>query len=162
MSSSIWRRKIWGRLPCEKIEVVFHSKEYLGRLTLKEEKLRSSSICQNIEVVFHLKKIEVVFHLIKIRSSSIFKKNEVVFHISTSWVGIRLHTKDQLSRLPGSGLKLITSVWWWCGVFLPIIMPHQPSCFGLGCWLGCGQKLSPELFLFASSGAKLNENSYHI
>ena len=29
----------------------------------------------------------------------------IVFHISSTWVIIRLHTKIQLPRLPGSGLK---------------------------------------------------------
>ena len=29
-------------------------------------------------------------------------------------------------------------MWWCCGGFLPIIIPHQQSCFVLGCWLGCG------------------------
>jgi hypothetical protein len=32
-----------------------------------------------------------------------FKK--IFFHISSCWVRIRLHAKNQLSRLPGSGLK---------------------------------------------------------
>ena len=71
---------------------------------------RSSSIFKNIEVVFLL---------IFFRSSSIFINIEVVFHISSSWVRIRLHTKNQLPRLPGSGLKCnhicgVVLVWW-CG-----------------------------------------------
>ena len=51
-------------------------------------KLRSSSIWKTL------------------RSSSIFKNIEVVFHNSSSWVKIRLHTKNQLSGLPGSALKV--------------------------------------------------------
>ena len=54
-----------GHIPFkEKNEVVFHSKEYLGRLPF-EKKLRSSSISQKIEVIFDLKKIKVIFHLKK-------------------------------------------------------------------------------------------------
>ena len=76
------------------------------------------------------------------RSSSIFKKIEVVFHISSSWVRIRLHTKNQLPRLSRSGLKFNHSgvvwwggvVWWW--FFVSIIIPHQPSCFVLFCVVG--------------------------
>ena len=34
-------------------------------------------------------------------------------HISSSWVKIRLHTENQLPRLPGSTLKVV--VWWWVG-----------------------------------------------
>ena len=70
-------------------------------------------------------------------SSSIYKKNEfvfhfqnieVIFHISSSWIKIRLHTKNQLPRLPITKLrssswvawKCLKSfcgvvVWWWCG-----------------------------------------------
>ena len=32
-------------------------------------------------------------------------------HISTSWVKIRLHTKNQLPRLPGSALKVPGGGW---------------------------------------------------
>ena len=34
-------------------------------------------------------------------------------HISSSWVKIRLHTENQLPRLPGSALKVPG---WWGGV----------------------------------------------
>ena len=43
------------------------------------------------------------------RSCSIFEKMKVVFHISSCWVIIRLHTKNQLPRLPGTALNVITS-----------------------------------------------------
>ena len=66
---------------------------------------------------------------------------------SSSFFRISLHTKNQLSRLPGSGLNVmipgggvvVVVWWWWCGgvvVFLPIIIPHQPSCFVLFCVVG--------------------------
>ena len=42
--------------------------------------------------------------IIFFRSSSIFKNIEVIFHISSSWVGIKLHTKNQVPRLHGSCL----------------------------------------------------------
>jgi hypothetical protein len=51
---------------------------------------------------------------------------------------MRLH-KNQLPRLPGSGLKCnqIVVVVVWCGlVFLPIIIPLQPNCFVLFCVVG--------------------------
>jgi hypothetical protein len=81
--------------------------------------LRSSSIFQKNEVVFHLKNIEVVFL------------------VSSSLVRIRLHTKNQLPRLPGSCLKC-NHIVVWCGVvFLPIIIPLQPNCFVLFCVVGC-------------------------
>jgi hypothetical protein len=79
--------------------------------------------------------------------------NWVYFHISSSSVRIRLHIKNQVSRLHESGLKCnhirgLAVWWWWCGVvvFLPIKIPHQPSCFVLFglvwcCWLGCGNCL---------------------
>ena len=41
------------------------------------------------------------------RSSSIFEKIEVVFHISSSWVKIWLHTKNQLPRLHRTALIVI-------------------------------------------------------
>jgi hypothetical protein len=41
----------------------------------------------------------------KLRLSSIIQNIEVIFHISSSWVKIRLHTKYQLPRLPGSDFK---------------------------------------------------------
>jgi hypothetical protein len=44
--------------------------------------------------------------------SSIFKNIEVVFHISSGWVKIRLHTKNQLPMLPGTALIVMTP---WCG-----------------------------------------------
>ena len=49
----------------------------------------------------------------------ILKYIEVVFHISSSWVRMRLHTKNQLSVLPDIGLKCnpsgVVAVvgWWW-------------------------------------------------
>jgi hypothetical protein len=36
------------------------------------------------------------------------KTVEVVFHISSSWVKIRLHTKNQLPKLPGTALNVMT------------------------------------------------------
>ena len=62
---------------------------------------------------------------LKLRSSSIFF--EVVFHFSfcfevvliflggrlSSWVEIKLHTKNRLARLPQSGLQVPGWWWWW-------------------------------------------------
>jgi hypothetical protein len=88
-------------------------------------------------VALFCKKIEVVF---------LFKKIEGVFHISSSWVKIRMHTKNQLHRLPGNTLNVmgpgvVVWWWWWSGgvvvwFILPIIIPHQPSCFVLFCVVG--------------------------
>ena len=68
------------------------------------------------------KKKKVFFHLQKMRSSSIFKKNEVdevFFHISSSLVKIKLHTKNQVSWLPGSAVNvIILGVVWRCSGFL--------------------------------------------
>ena len=64
------------------------------------------------------------------RSSSIFRKNEVVFVISSSLVKIKLHTENQLPRLPGSALKVPV------GGFLPIIKSSTNSCWG---WVGLWQ-----------------------
>ena len=50
-----------------------------------------------------------------LRSSSIVKNIEVVFYIYFSGVRIRLHTKTQLPRLPGSGSKYNHSGLVWCG-----------------------------------------------
>ena len=114
-------------------EVVFHLKN----------KLRSSSYNKIIEIIFHFQNI-IVFtfncfgciifyerrlHLKKncgrlpfskkLRSSSFFKNIEVVFHISSSLVIIRLPTKNQPPRLPGTALIVISPsvVWLWCGFF---------------------------------------------
>ena len=70
------------------------------------------------------------------------KEIDVVLHISYSWVKIRLQTKNQLPRLPGTGLIVITSVvWWWCHVCFFTNYNTTPtkvvlSCFGLlvGFW----------------------------
>ena len=71
-------------------------------------KLRLSPIHKNNEVVFNNNK-RVVFHLQKKLGRLLFtqqigclpfdKKIEVVFHISSGWVKIRLHAKNQLPRL---------------------------------------------------------------
>ena len=55
----------------------------------------------------------------------------------SSWVKIRLHTENQLPRLPGSALKV--PVWWWVvgGGFLPILKSHSNSSWG---WVGLWQK----------------------
>ena len=37
----------------------------------------------------------------------------ILLHISSSWVKIRLYTKNQLPRLPGSALKVSVVVGWW-------------------------------------------------
>ena len=91
----------------------------------------------NISSLGCLVKNEVVFHLKKLRSSSIFKNIEVAFHISSSWVKIRLHTKNQLPRLSGSAV-----VWCgWGGVGGPtnyLVYPNLSwSWFRLRFWLGC-------------------------
>ena len=53
----------------------------------------------------------------KLSLSSIFEKIEVVFHISSSWVKIKLHTKNQLPGLPRTALIVmgpgVVVVWWW-------------------------------------------------
>jgi hypothetical protein len=48
-----------------------------------------------------------------------------------------MNTGNQLHRLPGTALNVmgpgvvvvVVVVWWW--FILPIIIPHQPSCFVL-------------------------------
>ena len=88
------------------------------------------------------------------RSSYSFKHIPVVFNISSRWVRKRLLTNNQLPRFPESGLKCnhircgggVVVVVRRCGdggvvVLLPIIIPHQPSCFVSGCWLGCDNTL---------------------
>jgi hypothetical protein len=84
-----------------------------------QKKLRLSSIYPKNKVVFHLRKIEVVFH------------------ISSGCVKIRLHTKNQLPRLPRIALIVISPGVVWCGVVVfstdnnttPTIVVL--SCFGL-------------------------------
>ena len=117
-------KKKWGHLPISKIfEVIFHF-------------LRNILSCHPfscIEVIFHLKKSSLYSIVKKMRSSfifkniwghlpfskkylklsSIFKNIEVVFHIFSSCVKIRLHTQNQLHKLPGSDLKCNHP---WCGV----------------------------------------------
>ena len=56
------------------------------------------------------------------RLSSILHKIDVIFHISFIWIKLGLHAKNQLPRLPGTALIVISPgvvvvVWWWCGVF---------------------------------------------
>ena len=103
-------KKKWGRLPFSKILLflflfVFGCAIFLWLPSIFN--LRSSSF----------KKNEIVFH---------FQNIEVVFHISFSWVGLRLHTKNQLPRLPRSCLKCNhircggVVVWWWCGGFFTV------------------------------------------
>ena len=57
-------------------------------------------------------------------------------HIFSSWVKIRLHTKNPLPRLPGSALKFSVG-----GGFQPIMWSHQPR---LRLRLGCDNMLDPE------------------
>ena len=47
-------------------------------------------------------------------------------YISSSWVKIRLHTENELPRLPGSALK-VPVVGWGGGGFLPIIKSSTNS-----------------------------------
>ena len=48
-------------------------------------------------------------------------------------------------------------------VFLPIIIPHQPSCFVLFCWLGCGNiAKSPESLLLIKSVQKSHHKVYFL
>ena len=84
MSSSIWEKN-WAHLPFKKNKKNINFKKY--------------------EVIFHLKKNEVVFE--KFRSSSIFMKIEVISHISSSWVKIKLHTRNQLPSLPRTAIILM-------------------------------------------------------
>ena len=59
----------------------------------------------------------IVFHFsFFLKSFSIFLGGRL-----SSWVKIRLHTKNQLPRLPGSGLKC-NHMWCGGGGFLPIII----------------------------------------
>ena len=51
----------------------------------------------------------------KLRMPSIFKNIEVVFHISSSWVRIRQHTKNQLPRLPRTAQIVMIPGVVWCG-----------------------------------------------
>ena len=139
---------------------------FWGRLRFSK-KLRSSSFLKEIEVVFHFQKyycftfivfgciivFEVVFHLKeKFRSSSFFKKLrsssfskniEVVIYISSSWVGIRLHTKNQLPRLPRTAqIVIIPGVVWCCVVLCGVVSLTDnnttPGDFVLG-WPGLWQ-----------------------
>ena len=127
----------WGRLPFKKNYVVFHLKIF-----------RSSSIfVKNIvfilvlfgciilnEVIFPFpKELRSSSIFKKLRSSSIFKNIEVVFHISSSWVNIRLHTKTQLRRLPGSGSKCNHSFFFRSSSFFHFL---RSSSFLIFCW-GC-------------------------
>ena len=83
------------------------------------------------------------------RSSSTLKNIEVVFHILSCWVKIRLHTENQLPRLPQTVPIVIIPgvvVWWcgggvvWCGGFITDYKTTPTkfvlSCFGLlvGLW----------------------------
>jgi hypothetical protein len=144
------------RLPSifKNIDVVFHLQEYWCRIPFERdwgyhpfgkncgclafeknwsrlpfpEMLRLSSIFANIEVVFNFQKYWGRLPFSKIlRLSSIFKNIEVMFHISSSWVVIRLDTKNQFPRLLWAALNVIT----WCGVvfFLQIIIPPQQKLF---------------------------------
>ena len=81
----------------QKIEIIFPFQHHQGCLPFLKK-----------EVVFHFETIEVVFHLKNLRSSFI-TKIEVVFYISSSWVKIMFHTKNQLHGLPGIALLISTS-----------------------------------------------------
>ena len=83
------------------LEVVFHSQEDWDSLPYKEEKLRLSSIFEKLGCLLFLGEIEVFFR---------FQKIEFVIHISSSWVKIKLHTKNQLPRLPITKLRS-SSIW---------------------------------------------------
>ena len=116
------------------------------------------------EVVFHFQKNWGRLPLKKLRSSSIFKNIEVVFHISSSWVRISLHTKNQLSRLPGSGLNVmipgggvVVVWWWWCGGFFTDYntTPTKLFCFVLCCWLCCGNYNSPDEAKWETDGSSM-------
>jgi hypothetical protein len=82
----------------KQIEVVFHFQTNWCRLPFSNK----------LGVIFHFKQIEVIFHL---------KKIEVVFLISSIWVKMRLHSKNQLSKLTRTALIVMgpSVVWWWCG-----------------------------------------------
>ena len=70
----------------------------------------------------------------KNRSSSIFNNIEVIFLISTR-ARIRLHTKNQLHKLPGSGLKdpMVVGGWleseyndhFWLTISLALAKPNK-------------------------------------
>ena len=92
-----------------------------------------------------LKKLGLLPFSKKVRSSSISKKNwgrlpfskkiEVVFHLYSSWVEIRLHTKNQPPRLPWTAqIVIIPGVVCWCGGVvcgLPMFTPLV-ECTSLG------------------------------
>ena len=60
--------------------------------------------------------------------------------ISSSWVKIRLDTKNQLPRSSGSALKFVWGGW---GGFHLIMWSHQ---LRLGLKLGCDKKYSTSLY----------------
>jgi hypothetical protein len=89
--------------------------------------------------------------IIFLRSLSIFKFIEFIFHVSSSWVRMRLHAKNQLPWLPGCGLKcspfrgVVGVVWWrWCVFFTKYnTTPTKLFCFVLCCWLDCSNTHFP-------------------
>ena len=74
------------------------------------------------------------------RDATASKNIEVVFQISSSWVKIRLHTKNQLPMLSKNALivmipgVVVVVWWWWCGFLTDYkTTPTKVvlSCFGL-------------------------------
>ena len=61
------------------------------------------------------------------------KKIKVVFHISSSWVNVRLNTKNQLRRLSGSALKVPGGVGGWVGSYPLLSQEPTPVEVELGC-----------------------------
>jgi hypothetical protein len=91
-----------GRLPfLTKIEVLFHFSKILLFVLL----FVFGCIIFFVVFLHFQKKLRSSFFKKKCRSSFIFKNIGVVFHISSSWARLRLHTKNQLPRLPGSCLR---------------------------------------------------------
>ena len=120
-------KKNWGRLPFWKInKIVFQFKT--GSSCFKRQLRLYYIFKQNWGHLSFLKEL---------RLSSIFNNIEVVFHISSSWVEIRMYTKNQLPRLPETAwIVMGPSVVVWCGGFLADYntTPTKLFCFVLCCW----------------------------
>ena len=99
------------------------------------KKLRSSSIFKKFEVVFHLQRIEVFFH------------------ISSSWVNIRLHTENQLPRLPG---KNLWSFYIWIKLSLSSISKNIDVVFHISSsWVNIRLHIKNQLPMLSQSALKV-------
>ena len=69
------------------------------------------------------------------------------FHISSSWVKIRWHSKNQIPRLSGSALKF---KWWGGGGMVHLIILSLPTWFELELGWGWGWAVTMITKLFTS------------